>query len=548
MAKAFLSLYPRRQSYIQKLPSQERWSQKKGTLRDYQLLGVIEDGGRGLWRGCYWGEETRFAVLDIDHQSNYHSAQELKKIREILAGVSLADTAYRSSESGGWHLYLPFTDWVSSEEVETTLKQFFKAQGYSIQGGELEIFPANHALRLPLQPGFAWLTEHGQVETRREDIEKDEALRRFLNDFQTHENNWSEAKDLINSYLVSHREAQEARHREVISTEGFDGLWNNGRIKERIEEARFYLDYGLTEAGQRHSAIYAIEHLLWFGDADRSVPKLPGSENDQRREQYLIDWLEKNHNGYCRHVNRGNWRLLEGHIRRACEWRGSNHQAAYEKTPYAITDKSIDVMVALTKSTGHIWTPEDLERANQKREKEARAKIKKAVSQFEREGRKLTIKGLALASGCDRKTVRKHSDIHQIGSSNELSKWGSHIDPVLGASVSTVADQPLSGEFDPDQTSPEFLTSGQIPSDLEILSSSECESDVELRIEQDEVAPLLSFLAQEPITSPQCQNQASEVVLTPGPRLRDIQSGTAGVQGGDLFYVLLRTERQRGPP
>lgn len=423
MVREFLTLYPRRNLYIQRLPEQERWSQKKGILRDFQVIGVIEDGGRGLWRGCYWGEETKFAVLDIDHGSQYRTTQELEKLREILAGVSLTYTGYRSSESGGWHLYLPFTEWESSKEVETTLKKYLKIRGYELKGGVLEVFPSGNALRLPLQPGFAWLNENGEVETRREDIRRDEALRRFLTDLQTKESNWSEAKEQIEREL-----AQEARHREAISTEGFEGLWNNGQIKERIEEARFYLDNGLTEKGQRHEAIYAIEHLLWYGDAERGVPKLAGSENDKRRERFLKEWLEKNHNGNCRHVKRGNWKLLEGHIRRACEWRGRDYKATYEKTPYAVTEKSIDVMVSLTKSTGHLWTPEDLERANQKREKEAREKIRKAVEQFEREGRRITIKGLALCSGCDRKTVRKHSDIYQLYP-QELSKWGSHIDP-----------------------------------------------------------------------------------------------------------------------
>ena len=248
VARFFLSLYPRRNLYIQKLPEQERWSQKKGVLRDYQLLGVIEDGGRGLWRGCYWGEETRFAVLDIDHGSSYHNAQELKKLREILAGVSLTDTAYRSSESGGWHLYLPFCDWVSSKEIETSLKQFLKMQGYELKGGTLEVFPSGNALRLPLQPGFAWLTEHGEVETRREDIDRDEALRRFLTDLQTYENNWSEAKDLIDSELARHREAQEAKHKETISMEGFDHLYDErGKDQELWELGQKLWQAGLTE-------------------------------------------------------------------------------------------------------------------------------------------------------------------------------------------------------------------------------------------------------------------------------------------------------------
>ena len=519
MVREFLSLYPRRNLYIQRLPEQERWSQKKGVLRDYQLLGVIEDGGRGLWRGCYWGEYTKYAVLDIDAGGRYHDPISLEGIKEVLLDIDLRVVAYQSSASRGWHVYIPFTDWVSSEEVEITLKKYLKKRGYELKGGILEIFPSGNALRLPLQPGFAWLNENGEVETRREEIRRDEALRRFLTDLQTKESNWSEAKDRIERKL-----AQEVRHREAISTEGFEELGNNGQIKERIEEARFYLDNGLTEKGQRHDAIYAIEHLLWYGDAERGVPKLAGSENDERRERFLKEWLEKNHNENCRHVKRGNWKLLEGHIRRACEWRGRDCKATYEKTPYAVTEKSIDVMVSLTKSTGHLWTPEDLERANQKREKEAREKIREAVEQFEREGRRITIKGLSLCSGCDRKTVRKHSDIYRIYSRG-LSKWGSHIDPG-GRGAGLDASEVLTSSSEPSKA---------VQSNKNNYSSSGCESDTVETNGQTEVAPLLSFLAEEPTTSSQSQNQDLEAglnVLTPGPDLRGIQSGKAGVQGG----------------
>jgi len=266
--------------YIQKLSSQLRWTHKKGPLRDYQLLGVVEDGGCGLWRGCYWGEETKYAVLDIDAGSSYHNAQELERLRKILAGMSLTGTAYRSSESGGWHLYLPFSDWVSSKEVEVTIKQFLKASGYELKGGTLEVFPTGNALRLPLQPGFAWLDRQGEVTTRREDIGRDEALRRFLTDLQTYENDWSEAKTLIDSELARYRDAQEAKHRGAISTEGFDRLFDErGKDQEQWELGQKLWKEGLFEKGQRHDGILAVGHYLWYGDPDRGVPSYSGSRH-----------------------------------------------------------------------------------------------------------------------------------------------------------------------------------------------------------------------------------------------------------------------------
>lgn len=431
MAKYFLSIYPHRQAFIWKGLGEKNWRKSNSQLRDHQLLGVVSDNGRGLFRGCYFGELTRFAVLDVDQGSRYHDRAELVELAGKLEAIGLTVTPYQSSDSGGWHLYLFFDDWADSQEVSQTLRTWLKLIGYEIKGGQLEVFPSGCALRLPLQPGFAWLDDQGQVICRREEINESEALASFLTDLESNACSWGLAKSRIESQIRAGRSAGAGtapEHREAIDIEGFERLWSNGRDQERIEKARYYLDNGLQAKGQRHEAIYAIEHLLWYGDPDRGIARMPGRENDQRREDFLREWLNENHNGHCRHVNSGSWRLLEGHIRRACEWRPGDHQPDFERTPYAITERSAEAMIGLSKTTRHLWRPEDLERANQKREREARAKIREAVQMLQREGKKLSIKGLALASGCDRKTVRKHSDIYRIYPP-WLSKWGSDLDP-----------------------------------------------------------------------------------------------------------------------
>lgn len=434
MPEHFCSIFPRRDQFIWKVPGQS-WKKANGPLLDHQILGVVSDEGRGLFRGCYWSHKTRHAVLDIDVESKYHQADELQKLQEKLAAVGLSGTPYQSSDSGGWHLYLFFDDWEDSSQVEQTLKSWLKAEKYSIACGQLEVFPSGNALRLPLQQGFGWLAPDGNLVRRREEIKADEALASFLLDFENNKRNWSEAKSLIESQLSSAGGAAGAGdqgHEEAIDTEGFDGLWNSGQIPERMEEARRYLDNGLTEDGSRHAAVFSIQHLLWFGDRARGVPRLPGAHNDEKRRRFIKEWLEKNHNGRSWNINRGNWRVLDGHIRRAAEWRRHDHQQATEYVPYMVTERAADALIALTRKTGYLFTPEDLEKANQKREEEAREKIAEAVQLFVRQGRKLTIKGLARVSGCARDTVRKHWDIHQIHQISPvvpLSKCRGDLDP-----------------------------------------------------------------------------------------------------------------------
>lgn len=515
-----MTLYPRRNLYIQKLPDQERWSQKKGVLRDYQILGVIEDGGRGLWRGCYWGEYTKHAVLDIDAGGQYHDQISLAGLKGLLVDIGLRAAAYQSSASKGWHVYIPFTEWVPSKEVEHTLKQYLKSQGYELKGGELEVFPTGNALRLPLQPGFAWLNEQGQVETRREEIERDEALRRFLTDLKTKEKNWSEAKFLIDTELARQRKAQEAKHKEAISTEGFEKLYDErGKIQEVWELGRDLWDTGLQEKGQRHDGVLAVGHYLWYGDPENSVPDYAGTKSDRVRAKLIEAWLEKKHNGKCRHINEGRWDVVREQIARATVWREKSEAVVREA--YPLTERLLERLLEVYRKTGQLWTVERLEAANNEREREARERIREAVIWLLENDGTLTISDIARVAGASRNTVKKNIDL-LCSRSGVYITWG--VRGGLDApEVSSVSDQLSSGENDPE---------------LKNSSSFNGASETGGYKRETEVAPLLSFLAQEPTTRSQCQNQDLEaglVVLTPGPKLRDIQSGKAWVQGGGFI-------------
>jgi len=538
VARVFLSLYSHRQAFIWKAIGDENWRKSTSQLRDHQIMGVISDSGRGLFRGCYFGELTRFAVLDVDQRSKYHNPAELNELTGKLAAVGLTATPYQSSDSGGWHLYLFLDDWADSEEVSQTLRKWLKLEGYEIKGGVLEVFPSGCALRLPLQPGFAWLDSEGKVICRREEINETEAVASFLTDLESNGCSWASAKSRIDSRIEAHRGAgagSAPEHKKALDLEGFEGLWSDGRNQERIEEARYYLDNGLQQNGQRHDAIYAIEHLLWYGDPDRGIPKMAGTQNDRKREQFLREWLEANHNGKCRHVNRGAWRLLEGHIRRACEWRPPDYQPGFERTPYAITERSTEAMVGLTKKTGHLWTPEDLARANQKREKEARARIREAAIWIVENGASRTISEIARIAQASRDTVKKHIDLLEICLGD--------IDPGGRGAVST----PFEVLADSDQ--PGSVSS----SNKKIIPLSVGESPGAGLDDPAMVAPLSSCLAQEPTTCTQYQSQALRVpagALSPGPCCVVFRQERQGVRGG-FWYAsrqgLLQRLRDSGP-
>jgi hypothetical protein len=427
----FLSLYTRRDCFIWKSFSEKNWRKSHGKLYDHQIIGVIENGGRGMYRGCYWAKETRLAVMDVDQGSKYHSTAELVKLQEKLAAVGLLATPYRSSDSGGWHLYIYLDSWAESSEVEQTLKAWLKLQGYEIKSGTLEVFPSGNALRLPLQPGFAWLDQQGNLIRTREEITTEEALASFLSDLERNQRNWSEAKNRIESQLRAAAAAAGGSvqaHDKAISNEGFDDLFKRGAIPEICEMARKYWREGLSGPKQRHEALYSLQHLLWFGDASLGVPRLPGTRNDERRHQFLLDWLERNHNGYCNHINRGQWREIDQYVRRLCEWRG-NHPAPVKRVPYMVTERLAEVLEGQTKKTGHLFTPADAERANIKREEWAREKIRAAVQLLEAQGRRPRLRLLMRLTGCHPRTLRRHSDIWKISLVVSLPSVAGHLDP-----------------------------------------------------------------------------------------------------------------------
>lgn len=431
----FCSLYPNRVQAILRPLGCKNWTtiSKHWPLPDETILAAVAGTEPSIY-GLRWSHHTRFAVLDVDAGSKYHDAQELKKLVDILAGVSLRATVYQSSESGGWHVYLFLAQWETSNEVQETLRAWLTANGYEIRGGQLEIFPSGNGLRLPLQPGFAWLDDTGTVLDRRENLTSDEAISRFLDDLEGKPNNWPEIKMHIESRLEQfdrQRRENAQAHEEAVRNEGFDELFNYRLIRENYEKGRQYWKDGLTQTGQRHDAILCVEHYLWHGDSSAAgVPALPGEWNDETRYRLISAWIEAKHNGFCNHINRAKWQKVDAQIRRAVKWRRPSG-AVQVRTPYPLTERSIERLIALSKSTGRTWSMDDLKKGNDGREEEARKKIREAVHLLTAQARRVTLRQLMRLTGCCNKTIKRHLDIWSISPVVSLPSVGGDKNPVL---------------------------------------------------------------------------------------------------------------------
>lgn len=561
-----------------------QWS---AALDDCQVLGVMSDEGRGLFRGLYWADTTRHAVIDIDRESPYHNSEALTKLLQDFSKQGLSLVPYQSSDSGGWHLYAFFEDFADSKEVENTLRAWLKFIGYEIKSGTLELFPSGNALRLPLQRGFAWLAADGTIEIAREEVAKEQALALFFLDLENNKRNWSEAKDRIESQISSAGSAGAGgaiERQEAIKNEGFDSLYLKGIDWQKWQRGREYWLYGLTNKSQRHDAVVSIGHYLWYGDEAAGLRPLPYYKNKAARKALIDKWLKEKHNGLSEDVNKERWSEIEGDIERAVSWSRQPLQIAQsEYEPYPLTDRLLKRLEWLYAKTGRVFSVEELAKANIERQMGARERIALAVSQLEAEGSEIDIAKVCRRAKACNKTVAKNRDLLYSqggvlvagglggtiasldlpagasgfspvpeGSSNDSEI----LDPVLSAqSVQTYL--PLFGEVRPvkeigpvpsldssDKGEPllifrelgitsGFSVEGQVPDSQpsKFMHSSSvrllCESVVTFSNWQAKVAPLLSCLAGSQPESPQYQAQALRVPaasLTPGPWLSGIQA------------------------
>ncbi len=479
--------------------------------------------------GAFFGEKTSYAVLDIDSRtSRYYNSESLAELLARLRAVGLSVNLYQSSASRGWHLYLPFDDLEQSSEVRQTLKRWLEALGYVITGGQLEVFPSGNALRLPLQPGFAWLDQKGILLWTREELSTDEALAAFLSELEGNACNWANARSRMESQISTieqlscvDAQAQEDR----LDMEGFEQLYARGKIEALWEKGRKWWLHGLQAKGERHDAVLAVGHYLWYGDEEHSVAALPGDLNAAYRALLTEAWLKEKHNGKCRHINQGNWRVVQNQIRAAAFWR--KNKEAWVREAYPLTSRLLKRLVAVYRRTGRIWSIEQFEKANRDRRIGARARIAEAIVSLKAEGLLITIAEVARRAKSHWATVKKNWDLMAV--------------------VHTLEEPGLETETNQDllTRSAGVLNPGGgvtlVPSDLEIsaVDSSIQEFQVEFTQESDSVS--ISAGTDEFVGSEAPVDQALEVLSNYfALLLRAYDSNSFGLYSFSLWYLACR--------
>jgi hypothetical protein len=119
--------------------------------------------------GVSFGNETRYAMLDIDRGSPYHPANDPYAYAKLLSALEkiglVHPVSIRSSHSGGIHIYYFFSRPLKTFRIAALIRVTLINAGFPIKNGHLEIFPNTKpyspdktkptyykAHRLPLQP------------------------------------------------------------------------------------------------------------------------------------------------------------------------------------------------------------------------------------------------------------------------------------------------------------------------------------------------------------------------------------------------------------
>ena len=419
----FLSLF-HRYNYIYKPLTEGSWLSAKSEWRltDSEILKAAACHHPKFYLGCRAAKSSRFAVLDIDAGSRYHNIKEVGKLTKVLNEAGMVPGAlYRSSFSDGWHLYIYFLEPISSRDLRKQLINLLTLHDYSIAKGSLEVFPhpgegsEGQGLRLPLQPGWAWLDmETAQVIEDRADLSPLEAVCRFLNDLNGDANSYNDFRN-FKTYvekLALRREAiakltrQETRGANVIPIKRVDRSHIQGEYANQVRsifgatppginadvwyKGRRYYQSGLTAASQRADAVFALSHYFFYGDPSRSLPAL-GYGCEDERQWAITEVLAHKHNGLSKDINRGRPEA-QLQIQRAANWRPP-HKRGVDQKPYE--DK----------------VPISWKRANANKQVAAIGRIKDAVTRFIDRGHYFSIRDLIEAAKTSQKTLYKHQDI-----------------------------------------------------------------------------------------------------------------------------------------
>ena len=248
----------------------KRWKTIKRTLPDVRVKGHLgQEYIIGVLAKWYPG----YTAFDIDDQP----MKAVEKIREG-SGWNEDNSMLLSSESpNSYHLYIRST-YKGKPPTSRLLQDILKPFG---KQNDIEIYPqANKTFRLPF--GYK---------------------QRCLDSGYEHLETWQE-------YLYWFNKLDDFDISTIPLYQPELDLWTpETQEKGAYQRGKELYQNGLSCNNSRYQAQFDVAYYLWSGN------RIP-----QTVKEMILKWLRTKHNGYSEKVNTGNWRIIEGEIKRQVDW------------------------------------------------------------------------------------------------------------------------------------------------------------------------------------------------------------------------------------
>ena len=180
----FLALFAHRFASRIKKSSKGDWHETSRFhhLSDEEIVEAIA-GQSSFQRAVSADATTAFLALTIDEGSFYRSEDGLARIRSCLAAAGLGDCRmYKASDSEQWQIVVFFIRPVSTGKVRQALDSWMRRNGIVPGTAGVDLVPGASVFPLPLQPGFCFLNDSGQIIAQRDEISLEAALALFIAD------------------------------------------------------------------------------------------------------------------------------------------------------------------------------------------------------------------------------------------------------------------------------------------------------------------------------------------------------------------------------
>ena len=242
--------------------------------------------------GVRFGDYTKYAVIDIDINSQVHPYRSLEKFRQLIhalyqLGLNEQITV-RSSPTEGIHCYFFFDEQVRSYPLACSMRRVIEEAGLEVKSGQIEIFPntkqyANAGEGYSLYNGHRLPLQHGSYILDDEDFKP---VSDSLDDFIARATESAKANDTT---IIKKRATQDYQWFKDKYRGGFARKQHNDWIKNILRR----IAEGWTGFGQTNDLLLTI--------ANYGILKLKLKYREL--VQYLFDTATSapNYALYCRH-------------------------------------------------------------------------------------------------------------------------------------------------------------------------------------------------------------------------------------------------------